>query len=133
MIFLSVLPLRIPAGVGEHPDLETLGKLLTLASDKRSLDIVLEVSEIQTLVHEANNILRPADVISDCAPLVTILLPNAGVAQGQSVGELSKLTNNYCLLCSNLFSLYLQDSRRSRCTCHSRVQRCRTPRRASWR
>ena len=47
MIFLSVLPLRIPAGVGEHPDLETLGKLLTLASDKRSLDIVLEVSEIR--------------------------------------------------------------------------------------
>ena len=46
MIFLSVLPLRISAGVGEHPDLETLGKLLTLASDKRSLDIVLEVSEI---------------------------------------------------------------------------------------
>ena len=46
MIFLSVLPLRVSAGVGEHPDKETLGKLLTLTADKRSLDIVLEVSEI---------------------------------------------------------------------------------------
>ena len=40
----------------------------------------------------------PADVISDCAALVTILLPDAGVAQGQCVGEFPKLTNNNCVI-----------------------------------
>ena len=45
MVTLSILPLRVSASVGEHSDLETLGELLTLASDKRSLDTVLDVSE----------------------------------------------------------------------------------------
>ena len=45
VILLGVLPLSISARVGEHPDLETLGELLALAADKRSLDAGLDVAE----------------------------------------------------------------------------------------
>ena len=51
MILLSVLPLRIAARVGEHPDLEALGELLTLASDKWGLYAVLDVSEGDKIRH----------------------------------------------------------------------------------
>merc|ERR1712179_418446 len=75
VVTLSVLPLRVSASVGEHSDLKTLGELLTLTSDKRRLDTVLDVS---------------ADVISDCAASITILLSDTGITQGQCIGEFSK-------------------------------------------
>ena len=102
MVTLSILPLRVSASVGEHSDLETLGKLLTLASDKGSLDTVLDVSENREtdsirLYSQHFQYPIPADVISDCAACITILLSDTGIAQGQCIGEFSKLQTSMCL------------------------------------
>ena len=101
MVLLSVLPLRVATPVGEHPNLEALRKLLTLASDKWGLYAVLDVSKSTT-----SDILFPltfsyllADVISDCAAFFSIFLPDAGVAQRQFVGEFAKLKHKQMRMC----------------------------------
>lgn len=69
-----ILPGFISTSIGEHGNLETLRELLTLlATNKRSLDISLE---------------EAADVITNGASLVSVLLPDAWILQRQLVGEL---------------------------------------------